>query len=78
MTGHGGSGIVQNDQCHIRFVIDRIDHSGDSRSKKGGISHEGKGFVSGAALRIPWAIVIPAPMQRQVSTISSGMAFPRV
>ena len=26
----------------------------------------------------PWAMVMPAPMHRQVSTMSRGMALPRV
>ena len=37
-----------------------------------------KHSVSGAILPIPWAMVMPAPMHRQVSTMSRGMAFPRV
>ena len=37
-----------------------------------------KETVSGFMWLIPWAMVIPAPMHRQVSTMSSGMAFPSV
>ena len=34
--------------------------------------------LSGSTLCSPWAIVTSAPMQRHVSVISSGFAFPRV
>ena len=34
--------------------------------------------LSGSTRCSPWAMVIPAPMHRQVSTISRGFALPRV
>ena len=37
-----------------------------------------KQLVSGAILPMPCVMFTPAPMQRQVSTMSRGMAFPRV
>ena len=37
-----------------------------------------KQVVSGSTLPMPWVMLTPAPMQRQVSTISSGMALPSV
>ena len=42
VAGHGGRGIIQNDQGHIGLIIYGIDNSGDGRSKKCGISHKCK------------------------------------
>ncbi len=42
MSGHGGGGIIQYDQGHIRLIVYGINHAWDRGREEGGISDECK------------------------------------
>lgn len=78
VAGHGSCRVVENNEYHICLIVDCIYYAGDRGGENVESPTNAKQVVSGSTFSTPCAILSPAPMHRQVSTMSRGMAFPSV
>ena len=63
----------ENVQKLLDMLYEMIDEAKNVESPT-----KAKHFIPGVTAPMPCAMSMPAPMQRQVSTMSSGMALPSV
>ena len=42
MAGHGGGGVVEDDERHFRLVVEGVDGARDSRREEGRVADEGE------------------------------------
>ena len=72
MPGHGGDAVIKNNQGKIMVIIDRINQTGYSGMKKGGISDKGNDFFVAALLKIRRICPRKTPMHIRKSPMDKG------
>ena len=77
-TGHRGGRVIEHYDGDVMLVVNRIGRAVIPEAKNVESPTNAIAFLSGSITLKPCAIVMPAPMSRQVSTALSGAALPSV